>query len=193
MRHGINISFFTSQFTNQRTKFFGQFGPHYAPKYYSYMNRANDQGSQDVAGVGRRRLCIALLGLLLPVLTAAAEDTAQNETLAQLTSRLAQESVAAYKASLFSEFSRDYFARFTRDPEVKAAKHEVAIDATWQLNDPRLPSVCATTMRGYFQDFLQSRMQITLSDGKNAGRRFRSRKQIILREAGGGVPEIPES
>src|SRR5207249_9084630 len=98
------------------------------------------------------RLIFYLISGLVAMTAAAGEDAAQNETLSQLTSRLAQESVAAYKASAFSEFSRDYFARFSRDPEVKAAKNEVAIDSTWQVSDPPSPSVCATTMRGHFQD-----------------------------------------
>ncbi len=132
------------------------------------------------------RLIFYLITGLLAMPAAAGEDAAQNETLAQ-------ESVAAYKASPFSEFSRDYFARFSRDPDVKAAKHEVAVDSTWQVSDPPSPSVCAATMRGYFQDFLQRRMQVTLGDGPKAGQRSRAKKQIILREAGGGVPGIPES
>ncbi len=158
------------------------------------MSSVNDPVSSVAISFRTPRLIFYLVsGLLAMPAFAAADDAAQNETLAQLTSRLAQESVAAYKASPFSEFSRDYFARFSRDPEVKAAKHEVALDSTWQVSDPPSPSVCATTMRGYFQDFLQRRMQITLSDGKSAGKRSRAKKQIILREAGGGMPGIPES
>ena len=153
----------------------------------------NDPNSSDAIIFRTPRLICYLISGLLAMPAGAADDAAQNETLAQLTSRLAQESVAAYKASPFSEFSRDYFARLSRDPEVRAAKNEVAIDSTWQVSDPPSPSVCATTMRGYFQDFLQRRMQITLGEGKSAGKRSRARKQIILREAGGGVPGIPES
>ena len=156
------------------------------------MSSVSDLVSSLVIPFRTPRLIFYLISrLAMPA--AAVDGPAQNETLAQLTSRLEQESVAAYKASPFSEFSRDYFARITRDPEIKAAKNEVAIDSTWRVSDPPSPSVCATTMRDYFQDFLQRRMQINLGDGKIAGNLFRAKKQIILREAGGGVPETPES
>ncbi len=139
------------------------------------------------------RFILYLMSASLAWPAAAAEEAAQNESLAQLTSRLAQETVEAYKASPFSQFSRDYFARISRDPEVKPAKNEVAIDSTWQVTDPPSPSVCATKMRGYLQDFLKRRMNLTLTDGTSSGQRYRAKKQIILYEAGGGVPEIPES
>jgi hypothetical protein len=144
----------------------------------------------------RRRRCgylCSIYALLATAAIAAAQDPAQTETLAQLTARLGQESVEAYKAAPFSEFSRDYFARITLDPERKASRHEVTIDSTWQLSEPPSPSVCAATMRGYFQDFMQRRMQITLDAHKKAPKLSRANKRIDLRESGGGVPDVPES
>jgi len=127
----------------------------------------------------------------LPVAITAFAAPKDSETLAQITSRLAQESAAAYKASPFSRFSRDYFTRIIRDPETRAGKDEVAIDSSWRLSGPASPGVCATTMRGYFQDFMQRRMQITLGETKNVRRP--PTKQIVLSESGGGVPDVPES
>jgi hypothetical protein len=156
------------------------------------MASVNVPVSSGATSFSMSRLIFFMISGLL-AMPAAGEDPAQNETLAQLTSRLAQESVEAYKSSSFSEFSRDYFARISRDPGIKVGKQEVALDSTWQVNDPPSPSVCATMMRRYFQDFLQRRMQIALGEGKNGGEGSRAKKQVILREASGGVPEIPES
>jgi hypothetical protein len=156
------------------------------------MSSVNAPGSSRTIPF-RKPCLIFCCGLVALSALTATQDPAPKETLAQLGARLGQESVEAYKASPFSEFSRDYFARITRDPEVKAAKHEVAIDSSWQVNDPPSPSVCATTMRGHFQDFLQRRMQITLRDGQGAGSRARASKQITLLESGGGVPDVAES
>src|SRR6185436_12496428 len=121
------------------------------------------------------------------------QEPAPSETLSHLSSRLGQESLQAYKASPFAKFSQDYFARLTRDPEVRAGKNEIALDSTWQIDSPPADSICATMMRGFFQDFLRRSMQISLLEGTNASRWRSGRKQIQFRESGGGLPDTPES
>src|SRR3954463_13505083 len=43
----------------------------------------------------------------------------KTESLAEITARLAKETTAAYDACRFSALSKDYFNRFSRDPDAK--------------------------------------------------------------------------
>jgi len=138
---------------------------------------------------------LTLLALLTAGPTPGAAAVVTNETLAQINARLAREAEAAYRASPFSELSRDYFVRLSRDPEARAATNEVEITAAWTLQGPDSPSVCAATMRGYFESFLAGQMQIPLRGAKDSSFRTatNSARQIVLRESGGGVAEVAES
>lgn len=84
------------------------------------------------------------------------------ETLAEFSSRFAAETGAAYDASPYSELSRDYFARFSRDPAAMAGPNEITIDDTWRLLLPDDASPLAELMSGYLADFLARRMNVSI-------------------------------
>ncbi len=117
------------------------------------------------------------------------------ETLAEINARLGRETVQAYKASPFAEFSRDYFARLTRDPGAHANRDEVEITARWRIESPEAPAAVTTVMSGYFEDLMARRMDVRLATAK-ADPRIGGQpaaRRIVWRETGGGVPEVPES
>ena len=142
-----------------------------------------------------QRSCVTILCLVNGVLFCCIPAGRSAETLNEITARLGRETTQAYKASPFSELSRDYFARLTRDPGAKARRDEVEITARWRMEISVAPSTVTTTMKGYFEDFMARRMEVKLSPSKAAARTGGSRaaRQIVLRETGGGVPEVPES
>src|SRR5437867_5953682 len=129
------------------------------------------------------------------VLLGLAVGARAAETLPEITARLSSETTEAYRASPFSEFSRDYFARLTRDKAAKPKKDEIEIGARWRFETPAAPSLVTTTMRGHFEDFMARRMEVELApaisvsgkDGHLGARR------IVLLESGAGDPQIPES
>ncbi|MDX9975949.1 MAG: hypothetical protein RBU21_23425 [FCB group bacterium] len=133
----------------------------------------------------RHVLCLALLAL--PV-------TAHAETLGELGSRLGRESSEAYQASRFSELSRDYFARLSRDPDATPTDNETAVTTGWILAIATDASPLCRQMAADLSEFLGSRMAILpplqelpaadLDGIQNA---------IVLRESGGGDATVPAS
>src|SRR5437773_10646 len=81
-----------------------------------------------------------------------------GETLAQVYARLAEETKQAYDANPFSQFSRDYFARITRDPSAKRQQDEVEITSHWKTELPEAASVITTNMAGSLAEMLMQRM-----------------------------------
>ena len=138
---------------------------------------------------------------LAMVLAAGARSFASepviDKTVDEAFARLGKEAKAAYEACPFSVFSKDYFARLTRDPEAKADENEVEISSEWRLVIPARPSQITRTMKGYFEDFLARCMQVKLAAGREetptspvtAGQA----RVIVWRETGGGVPDVAES
>src|SRR2546426_2368319 len=133
------------------------------------------------------KACVVLLGLALAGRAA--------ETLPEITARLSSETTEAYRASPFSEFSRDYFARLTRDKAARPKKDEIEIDAGWRFEIPAAPSLVTTTMRGHFEEFMARRMEVKLAPAVSAsGRSGRpAARRIVLLETGAGDPQVPES
>lgn len=127
----------------------------------------------------RALICLLFSLAILPPATA--------ETLAEIGARVGRESTEAFANSPFSTISKDYFARFSRDPEAEPAADEVVIDNTWTIVVPESDSPVPKVMAGYAQDFLARRMHADLTiapacDGPC----------IALHETGGGN-EVDES
>lgn len=144
-----------------------------------------------------RRKCVSIAasvligwGVMASLAWGAEASKPAEETLAQLAGRVGAEALAAYQASPFSTFSKDYFARLHRDPDAKPEASEVIIENDWRLVLPESPDTLTTTMRGYFEDFLSRCMKVKPASGEaGAG----GTKTIEWRETGGGDPKIPGS
>lgn len=132
-------------------------------------------------------LCLALLCSCLI-------GTRADETLVQVCARLADETKQAYNASPFSEFSRDYFARITRDPAARPRDDEVEITARWIIEMPEHASPITTNMAADFAEMLRRRMDTKLAiiSSRQMSSAVAS-KTIKLVEESGGVPDVPES
>src|SRR3954470_19541476 len=104
------------------------------------------------------RLLISLLWLALT--PGLASRVCAGETLAQVYAGLADETKQAYDASPFSQFSRDYFARITRDPSAKRQQDEVEITAHWKIEQPAEASIITTNMAGNLAQVLTQRMGV---------------------------------
>lgn len=118
-----------------------------------------------------------------------------GESLEAINARLGKESAAAYAASPYSAFSKDYFARLTRDPSAKAGPGEIEIDDTWCIVLPAGCDPITAAMQTHLDDFFRRRMDV-----KPQTRRLPAKQLgiggescITLHESGGGVPDVPES
>lgn len=118
----------------------------------------------------------------------------QPETLAQVYSRLTLEAQAAYSASPFSAMSRDYFARFSRDPRAEPDTRETAITAAWTIAVVADEHPVVRRLAGHLAEFLQQCMAVRVPvrevpalgpDGLPG--------TIALYGNAGGDPAVPES
>ena len=112
------------------------------------------------------------------------------ETLGELTARLGRESNLAYEASRFSLLSKDYFARFHRDPAAEPNGNETAIDSTWKIVLSARADPLAELMAGYLVQFLDERMGLGLEiENRDPSQLDQpGRKRILLLDSGGGDP-----
>ena len=92
--------------------------------------------------------------LLLPV--------AHTETLAEIGARLGRDTEAAWQESPFAIISKDYFARFVRDPNAVPVAGEVEVTSEWRIEVPESSSPVTERMAGYLADFMARRMGVTL-------------------------------
>ncbi len=133
--------------------------------------------------------------MLLVALGLQAGTSSAGEALRQFRQRLADEHRAAYEASPFSKISKDYFARFSRDPDAAGRADEVSIDPSWKILLPENLSPVGVRMAEHLSDFLTRCMKVRLT------RQQRSRKDlaegaaraIVLLDCGGGEENAPES
>lgn len=118
-----------------------------------------------------------------------------NETLNQITARLASETDSAYAACPFSALSRDYFSRFHRNPSAKPEKGEIAIDQTWKILLPPNPLPMSRLMAKHLAEFLAQRMMLHLDviPPATSAKAASNKKRIMLSESGGGDPAVSES
>ena len=84
------------------------------------------------------------------------------ETLEQVKDRMAVETAEAYRACPYSFSSRDYFARFNRDPDASPGAADVALGPEWRLVVPAGASPLAMTMTTHLSEFLSQRMGMDL-------------------------------
>ena len=89
-------------------------------------------------------------------------DAETEETLGELTARLAAETNLAYEASPYAALSKDYFSRFCRNPNAERREGELALDETWRIVLPIDADPLAELMAGHFVDFLDRRMGLRL-------------------------------
>jgi len=125
-------------------------------------------------------LCIAFVGLAAPRVTQG--DTSSQES-------------SDDPASRYSILSKDYFSRFSRDPNARAADGETAIDETWTIMLPDDADPLSDLMAGHFVDFLDRRMGLKLPVEKRARAEpaASGERTILFLDSGGGDPEVPES
>ncbi|HNT36368.1 MAG TPA: hypothetical protein PKH07_15385, partial [bacterium] len=99
-----------------------------------------------------------------------------------------REAQEAYQASRYSVLSRDYFARFTKDPDAKPNSDEVALEADWRiiLSDKAHP--LSETIARDLADFLYQRMELTLPIARASTEELTAgvEKAISLIDSGSG-------
>ena len=118
-----------------------------------------------------------------------------GETLTQFRKRLAAEFASAYKASPFSSLSREYFARFSRDPKARPGAGEVRVTSRWKLAAPETLSPVGRRMAGDLAEFLVKCMATPLAKVRLPGADAKAApaRTIALLESGGGEDKVPES
>ncbi len=125
-----------------------------------------------------RRLSL-LIAMLLTVVSRASAD----ESLAEIGARLGRETEAAYAASPFSVISKDYFARFVRDPHATLQPGETEITDDWTILLQTKASPVTERMASYFADFMQRRMGVTLKIQRYDSLPPELHHQIVFHEA----------
>lgn len=138
-------------------------------------------------------LTLALVVLRIAVGQEA--NTHKPESLAEITARLAKETTAAYDACRFSALSKDYFNRFSRNPNAAPTSSEVAVDSDWRLVLPSDADPLAKLMAGHLQEFLRGRMGTNVPiEEQNADSLAQVKfPAIVLLDKGGGDPGVKES
>ena len=107
----------------------------------------------------------------------------------------ARETVAAYDACRFSFLSKDYFARFTRDPAVVPNDGEVLLSANWKIAIPEDAQPLTRIMAEHLAEFLAGRMRIDLAiEPLPRDRLMQSNDgSVVLSDSGGGDVGVEES
>ncbi|MFH1571821.1 MAG: hypothetical protein ABIL09_27775, partial [Gemmatimonadota bacterium] len=116
-----------------------------------------------------------------------------RETLAEVSSRLARESTEAYGRSPFAALSRDYFSRFSRDPEARAGRGEVEIALGWEIAHSSSAGELTRLMAGHLAEFLAAAMGLPLPVREARDLRRKGKGRIVLQDWDGGVPNLPGS
>ncbi|TWU25917.1 hypothetical protein [Bythopirellula polymerisocia] len=107
--------------------------------------------------------------------------------------QISEEYFQAYDKCPFSVLSKDYFARFNRDCGREPSEKEVLVDRDWRILYSNKSNPLTSLMASYLKQFLNERMQLSVSTSEVDGSRMNSEKAIILMESGGGDPEVSES
>ena len=140
--------------------------------------------------IPRLRLLVALA---IPCAAAAAQST-QPASLADVAAAIASEGLRAYEASPYSILSKDYFARFSRDPAARPAADETEIAGDWTIRLPRDGHPQGRLMAGYLATFLaRMGLDLAIQEVPREGLREAPPKSILLLDADGGDERHPES
>jgi len=130
-----------------------------------------------------------VLGLCLVI-------SAGAETLGEIGARLGRETTAAFGASPFMEFSRDYFARFSRNLEATPSATETVIEEGWRVVVGPEGDIVVTRMALDLIDFLARRMHVSTvleTAESNSELKAASPRRIVLIAGGGGQAGVAES
>ena len=138
-----------------------------------------------------RRLATVVAAGVAAIAGMSAARADEPESLAEIGARLGRETEEAYAASPCSVISRDYFARFVRDPGATPRSGEVAIDSGWTVVVPERPSPTLERMTEYLRDFMRRRMDVELKIA--TGGAGRPERAIELDEAAPGAGLAAES
>jgi hypothetical protein len=98
----------------------------------------------------------------------------------------------AYLASPLSILSKDYFARFSRDPEARPSADEVLIGQDWRITLPVGAQPLVEVMAQDLADFLAQRMGVPLTIETDSGHST-SHGRIVLLDTAQGSPGIAGS
>lgn len=105
----------------------------------------------------------------------------------------ASDSDDVYLKNRFAFLSRDYFARFSLDPNASASAEEVTIERDWSIvtgvNTEPLAGVMAEDLAMFLKQGMG--LDLPVCDEKQAG--LRHSRAIVLTDRGGGDPSVPGS
>lgn len=105
--------------------------------------------------------------------------SAQGETLAELGARLGRETSEAYAASPYSALSKDYFLRFSRDPDATPEADETAVAEGWRIVHSPDAAPLTVRMAEHLADFLTRTMNVTCPVEAGEG----AERTIVLADA----------
>lgn len=143
----------------------------------------------------RRRLLALLLIVSSAHLPCRAAPWIEGKTLAEVGAKLGKATQEAYAACPFIALSKDYFVRFSRDPNARPGPNEVAITSAWRLVVRTDADPLVHLMAGYLKQFLHERMGVDLSLEKVTNTAFTDapHPRLILSGRGGGDAQVEES
>ncbi|MHB8861242.1 MAG: beta-N-acetylhexosaminidase family protein [Pirellulaceae bacterium] len=148
----------------------------------------------------RSRICAgepasAGVGAAEPAAAPFLTDGRETSELERVRHLRAKESAEAYDASPYAFLSKDYFARFTRDPAAQPADDEVLLAPNWRIvvlcgGDP-----LAGIMAHHLSEFLAQRMELRLPVEAIAIEQWRTGidEAIVLLDSGDGVASVEGS
>ena len=134
---------------------------------------------------------LLICAMLTGISTMPARSAEQPETLADIGARLSRESSEAYDACPYAFLSKDYFARFTRDPAAKPENGETLITTDWNITMPPESAAMTGLMASHLAKFLDQAMDVNLDIATQP--LDDDTPAIVLRDNGGGAPDVPES
>lgn len=138
----------------------------------------------------RTALLAVLLAMARPLLSQGA-----GESLAQVRSKLAAETAKACQSCPYSFLSRDYFARFNRDPSAKPTGQETAVEGNWAIIVSSAATPLTEIMATHLAEFLSQRMNVNLPIRKTPSDEVAlgTERAVVILESGGGDSSVPES
>ncbi len=123
------------------------------------------------------------------------EEVTEPETLEQIRCFRAAATAQAYDACRYAFLSKNYFARFARDPAAAPDSQEVGLASHWRIAIPLDANPLTPIMAQHLQEFLNRRMEIRLPivQVPRAELLHAADHVLALLDAGGGNPSVAES
>ena len=122
----------------------------------------------------------------------SAGETSELEEVRRLRG---QETVDAYNACPYAFLSKDYFARFVRDPDACPAENEVGLSADWRIVIPADGDPLVRIMAEHLSEFLTQRMDVGLHIETVPAQELQPGpdEAIVLLDSGGGDTSVEGS